>query len=174
MKLMGDINLCVLYTWFTVDLCKTYNGAMTEAHTGANTGWDQQALAFIEAQRLDNAGCYRYAAGCTAPTLYSSTYAAMARHLFGEIQGLPEAERKAWVAYLQSHQDDDGLFRDPVIFDQGWYKDDPLWCGRPHLTCHVITALACLGEVAEKSHPLARSLARSGRAGALAGDPRLG
>ncbi len=113
-------------------------------------GWEQQVLSFINTHRLDAAGRHRYAAGCTAPTLYSSTYAAMARHLFGKIQGLLEAERKAWVAYLQDHQDADGLFRDPVIFDQGWYKDDPLWCGRPHLTCHVIAALACLGGVAER------------------------
>jgi hypothetical protein len=37
-----------------------------------------------------------------------------------------------------------------VIFDQGWFKGDPLDCGRPHLTCHVVAALACLGGVAAK------------------------
>ncbi|MHB9025130.1 MAG: hypothetical protein ACYC7E_13315 [Armatimonadota bacterium] len=61
------------------------------------------------------------------------------------------AERKAWTTDLNAHQDDDGLYRDPVIFGQGWYAGDPLWCGRSHLTCHVIMALACLGGVAEKS-----------------------
>jgi len=115
-----------------------------------NAGWERTVLAFLAAHRLDDSGRYRYAAGCAAPTLYSSTYADMARHLLGDLQRLPAPERAAWVAHLQSHQDDDGLFRDPVIFDQGWYKGDPLWCGRPHLTCHVIAALTCLDAVAEK------------------------
>jgi hypothetical protein len=103
---------------------------------------------FIAAQQLDAPGHYRYATGCTQPTLYSSTYAAMARHLLGE--AFAGEERTRWIAYLNAHQDDDGHFRDPVIFDQGWYAGDPLWCGRPHLTCHVIVALACLGGVAKK------------------------
>jgi len=106
------------------------------------------ALAFITRHRLVDPGRYRYATDCPASTLYSSCYAAMARHLLGDL--IPEHERTAWIDYLNLHQDDDGLFRDPVIFDQGWYAGDPLWCGRPHLTCHVITALACLGGVAEK------------------------
>jgi hypothetical protein len=111
--------------------------------------------AFIRVHAIVEEGCgrYRYAAGCTAPTLYSSTYAAMAQHLLGHLQPLPAAERAEWVAYLQRHQDDDGLFRDPAIFDQGWYRGDPLWCGRAHLTCHVVNALACLGAAAQK--PLA-------------------
>ncbi len=116
----------------------------------ASTGWEQKALDFIAAHRLEEPGRYRYAAVCAAPTLYSSTYAAMARHLLGDLQGLPAGERAEWVAYLQGQQDDDGLFRDPVIFDQGWFKGDPLDCGRPHLTCHVIAALACLDAVAAK------------------------
>ena len=116
----------------------------------AGVGWKRGLLEFIVGHRIGDGGRYRYAAGCTMPTLYSSTYAAMARHLLGDLETLDAAERAAWIAYLQSHQDDDGLFRDPVIFGQGWYKGDPLWCGRPHLTCHVVTALACLGAVAEK------------------------
>ena len=96
-------------------------------------------------------GCYRYSAGCRQATLYSSCYAAMARHLLGDLDRLTSAERTDWIAYLNSCQDDDGLFRDPVIFGQGWYAGDPLWCGRPHLTCHVIAALACLGGVAARS-----------------------
>jgi hypothetical protein len=109
-------------------------------------------LGFIERQRLPDSGCgtYRYSAGCRQPTLYSSCYAAMSRHVLGDLDGMPAAEREAWITCLQAHQDDDGLFRDPVIFDQGWYAGDPLWCGRPHLTCHVIKALACLGAVAAK------------------------
>jgi hypothetical protein len=113
-----------------------------------NDHWEHALLAFVARQRLDAPGRYRYAAGCAVPTLYSSCYAAMTRHLLGE--AFTDEERMAWAVYLNAHQDDDGLFRDPVIFDQGWYAGDPLWCGRPHLTCHVVAALACLGGVAEK------------------------
>jgi len=112
----------------------------------------ERTLRFIESMRLaDGAyGRYRYAAGCQQPTLYSSTYAAMTRHLYRDLDSLTAMQRAEWVEYLQSHQDDDGLFRDPVIFDQGWYKGDPEWCGRRHLSCHVVTALTCLGAVAQK------------------------
>jgi len=74
----------------------------------------------------------------------------MTYHLLGALDSFSEAERSDWVLYLNSHQDEDGLYRDPVIFDQGWYAGDPLWCGRAHLTCHVIIALTCLGGVAPK------------------------
>lgn len=96
------------------------------------------------------AGRYRYSQSASLPTLYSSTYAAMTLSLLGDISSIGSTESIDWITYLNQHQDDDGLFRDPVIYGQGWYADDPLWCGRPHLTCHVIAALTCLGGVADK------------------------
>lgn len=102
-------------------------------------------LAYIETLRVPG-----------TPVLYASTYAAMTRHLYGELDALGQRERAEWVAYLQSYQDDDGLFRDPAIYDQGWYAGDPEWCGRRHLSCHVIIALTCLGDVSHLvPHPLA-------------------
>jgi len=98
-------------------------------------------LAFVVDHQTDQIGRYRYAASCPSPTVYSSCYAALARGLLGDLNALSTAERESWIAYLQGHQDDDGLFRDPVIFGQGWYHDNPLWCGRSHLTCHVLAAL---------------------------------
>ena len=111
-----------------------------------------QTLRYVETQRVAGGpyGRYLYARGSARDTLYSSCYAAMTRSLYGDLDSLTAGQRAEWVAYLQSHQDDDGLFRDPGIFGEGWYEDDPLWCGRPHLTCHVIVALTCLGAVAEK------------------------
>jgi hypothetical protein len=112
----------------------------------------EATLRYIESMRFRDQpfGRYRYAEGMPEPTLYSSTYAAMTRGLYRDLDTLTSAERREWVAYLQSHQDDDGLYRDPRIFGEGWYKDDPEWCGRRHLTCHVLTALTCLGAVAAK------------------------
>lgn len=107
----------------------------------------KQTIDFIRANRLGRPGAYRYSASCDAPTLYASSYAAMTLHL---LDGFQDEDLDAWRAYLQGFQQADGLFGDPVIFNQGWYEGDPLWCGRPHLTCHVLTALACLGGAAEK------------------------
>jgi len=111
-----------------------------------------RTLGYLESMRFKDGayGRYRYAAGMAEPTLYSSTYAAMTRSLYRDLDSLSRAQREEWIAYLQSHQDDDGLFRDPRIFGEGWYRDDPEWCGRRHLSCHVVTALTCLGAVAAK------------------------
>lgn len=108
----------------------------------------EKVLGFIRSNYMGQPGQYRYSAACSEPTLYSSTYAAMTLSLLGE--EIPDREQ--WVNYLCSHQDDEGLFRDPAIWDFGWYKGDPLWCGRTHLTSHVVIALACLGAVAPKEN----------------------
>ncbi len=133
-------------------------------------------MSYIARRRVPRSGTgrYTYAHGCAAPTLYSSCYAALARHLLGDLDDLPHAERADWCAYLNAHQDDDGLFRDPVIFGQGWYAGDPLWCGRPHLTCHVVAALACLGGAAMKPLRWLDPWRDPDATGALAGGARLG
>jgi hypothetical protein len=112
----------------------------------------QLVMDFVATQRLADCGpgAYRYSMAVSVPTLYSSTYAAMARSLLGELDTVPARERDEWIGYLNRHQDEDGLYRDPVIFGQGWYAADPLWCGRAHLTCHVISALTCLGGTAPR------------------------
>ena len=112
----------------------------------------QRTLEFIDRHHLPERGigAYRYSSCCSEATLYASTYAAMTRGLYGDLVALDGAEKEEWIAWLNGFQDDDGLYRDPVIYGQGWYEGDPLWCGRPHLTCHVVTALSCLGGVAER------------------------
>ncbi|MCK5805768.1 MAG: hypothetical protein KAI66_23250 [Lentisphaeria bacterium] len=112
----------------------------------------QKTLGFVSAQCFVEgvAGAYLYSTACSEPTLYSSTYAAMTRSLYGELNRMEDGVRIDWAGYINSFQDDDGLYRDPAIWDQGWYAGDPLWCGRSHLTCHVVTALACLGGSAPK------------------------
>ena len=105
-----------------------------------------RTLGYIESMRFKDGayGRYRYAADMPEPTLYSSTYAALTRSLYRDLDALTRKQREKWIAYLQSHQDEDGLFRDPRIFGEGWYQGDPEWCGRRHLSCHVVTALTCL------------------------------
>jgi hypothetical protein len=107
----------------------------------------RRVLTCIDAHRMPDSGpgVYRYSLAVNRPTLYSSTYAARTRSLFNDLDDLSKEDRTAWVEYLNGHLDNDGLYRDPVIFGEGWYKDDPLWCGRTHLTGHTICALAALG-----------------------------
>ena len=117
--------------------------------------WPERVRSFVRAQAMPDSGPgrYRYSADVAEPTLYSSCYAAMALRLLGDLARFDPARCTDWADDLNAHQDDDGLFRDPVVFGRGWYAGDPLWCGRAHLSCHVITALACLGATAVK--PLA-------------------
>ena len=110
--------------------------------------YQDNVIRFIRSNYLGQPGQYRYSSVCSAPTLYSSTYAAMTLSLLGQ----PLPDREQWIQYLCDHQENDGLFRDPAIWDFGWYKGDPLWCGRTHLTSHVVIALACLGAVAPKEN----------------------
>ena len=111
-----------------------------------------KTLRYIETMRFADRpyGRYRYAAEMPEPTVYSSTYAAMTRGLYRDLGSLSATDREQWIEYFQSHQQDDGLFADPLIADDGIYTGDPEWCGRRHLSCHVVVALTCLGAVAEK------------------------
>jgi len=102
-------------------------------------------LAFVQKCHRDekNTGVYYFSGNAEKPTLYSSTYAAMLKSLYNDLPG--KAQCDEWASYIDGFQNNDGLFKDPVIWNEGWYKDDPFWCGRMHLTCHVIVALSCLG-----------------------------
>lgn len=102
-----------------------------------------KTLLYIESIRLTNGtyGRFRYSTDVTTPTLYSSTYAAMTRHLYNDLDSLSGQQRQEWIDYLQSHQGDDGLFRDPIV-DSGQAVE--------HLSWHVTTALHCLGVNARK------------------------
>jgi hypothetical protein len=126
-----------------------------------------ETLEFVERHRFpaEGVGTYRFSLTSTQPTLYSSCYAAATRSLYSDLGDLAEAERAEWIAYLNGHQDEDGLYRDPVTFGQGWYAGDPFWCGRPHLTCHAIIALTALGGVAQRPFRLAEEFADLRRLG---------
>ncbi len=128
-----------------------------ESNTPSLKNVCRSTLTFIEKQRLPEygIGAYRYSPVVDKPTLYSSTYAVMTRSLCGDLN-INNAKKQEWADYLNAFQDDDGLFRDQVIFDQGWYENDPFWCGRPHLTCHVLTALNCIDAIASKEFALAK------------------
>ena len=98
--------------------------------------------------RISHYGHYRYSASTKKPVLYAFTYAVMTKHLYRDLDNISDETRKEWSSYLQSFQDEDGLFKDPVVADGEFVDFD--WWGWRHLTCHVLIALTCLGVIAKK------------------------
>ena len=119
-------------------------GGLDARESGALT------LKYIESMRQQGEpyGRYRYAACQQSPVLYASVYAALARHLYGDLTGLSTQQRSEWIAYIRSFQCDDGWFRDAAVDCE--LADSVDWWGWRHLSFHAVMALTCLGGVAGK------------------------
>ena len=123
----------------------------------------ERTLSFIESLRIQASpyGMYKYSPSTTTPVLYASTYAALTRHLYGELTELKEEPKEEWINYLLSHQSDDGLFRDKAVANDIAETDD--WWGWRHLTIHVLGALSALGCRANKQFVLLENLHPPGK-----------
>jgi hypothetical protein len=88
-------------------------------------------------------GQYRYNQRGTKPLLYASVFAALFRHLVGDLEQLTEEERQQWINYINSYQCEDGLFRDSLIANDIAETED--WWGWRHLTFHALMSLNALG-----------------------------
>jgi hypothetical protein len=110
----------------------------------------KRTLDFVEHMREKKAyyGRYYYSYGSKKPVLYASTYAVLIRGLYGDSEKLTDHERAEWITYLQYHQSDDGLFRDPVVANELAEKED--WWGWRHLTIHVLMAMTALKTITQK------------------------
>ena len=108
-----------------------------------------RVLTYIAKNRRPDfgAGAYSYIPG-GPPILYASCYAALTRHLFSDLGSLSNNERTRWANYIQTFQQSDGLFRDPVI-DCPWANEWLSW-GWRHLTIHAVAALSALDSVAAR------------------------
>lgn len=108
----------------------------------------EKTLRYVEKMRVKEQpyGRYHCNNSSSEPVLYASSYAAMTRHLYDDLKNLSERERKEWVIYLQSHQEENGLFTDPAIINSEMWKDKK-WkgYGQQHFTLHVIGAFGALG-----------------------------
>lgn len=92
--------------------------------------------------------------------LYASCYAVLVRHLFGDLEALSPNDKMRWAEYIQNYQNDDGLFRDPLIACPLAEISD--WWGWRHLSLHSLMALAVVGAVAEKPFCLLEPFKRRG------------
>lgn len=113
--------------------------------------WDLRrlTLSYVARNRVPEQaiGTYTYKTGGT-PLLYASCYAALTRHLLGDLEQLSIADRSAWSHYIEGFQTDDGLFRDPAIHCPEAETGD--WWGWRHLTVHALMAISALGGLAQK------------------------
>ncbi len=135
--------------------------ARTEEDADVLTRVRASTLSYVKRNHCAGQEIGAYAFSAAGPCLlYASCYATLVRHLFDDLDDLSRAERAQWARYIQRHQHDDGLFRDPRI-------DCPLaeeadWWGSRHMTLHAIMALACLNAVAQKPFRVVEMFKRPG------------
>src|SRR3990167_2474156 len=110
----------------------------------------EKTLNYIESMRVKDEpyGKYRYSESQKYSVLYASLYAALTRHLYRDLDTLTEKQRKEWIDYIQSFQDDDGLFKDTAVENEIAASCD--WWGWIHLTLHALMALTVLDATAMK------------------------
>lgn len=104
----------------------------------------QAAVEYTEKLRYKKApyGRYRYTYSGNKPILYASVFAALLRHLLDDLQSIDEEQRLEWIDYINSHQCEDGLFRDPLVENEIAESED--WWGWRHLTLLTLMALTAL------------------------------
>jgi hypothetical protein len=109
-----------------------------------------KTLSYVESMRIKEKplGYYFYSASQRIPVLYASLYAALIRHLYGDIQTLNSDEKTQWIEYINSFQSEDGLYRDPKVSNTN--AEVCVWWGWQHMTLHVLMALTALGGIVQR------------------------
>ncbi|MDI3545100.1 MAG: hypothetical protein PWQ96_2401 [Clostridia bacterium] len=122
----------------------------------------EKTLSYIENMRIKEGpyGQYKYSASQNVPVLYASCYAALTRHLYGDLDRLSKKEREEWINYILSFQDDDGLFKDFTIKNEIAENCD--WWGWRHLTLHALMALTALGGKTLKPFAIIKPFSKKG------------
>jgi hypothetical protein len=96
-------------------------------------------LDFVARMRITRDGVflgYRFSNTTSAPILYGTLSALLLKHLYG-VEGSSNREE---LEKVLEYQDEDGLFRDPVIACPLAETED--WWGWRHLTLHALMTLA--------------------------------
>jgi hypothetical protein len=75
----------------------------------------------------------------------------MTRSLYGDLGSISGDEKDDWIGYIESFQQDSGLFVDPACSRSEYWQDER-WqhYGPLHLTLHVIGALSACGSIVRK------------------------
>lgn len=100
-------------------------------------------LSYIKSLEIDKYQ-YKFSLSTTKPTLYSSIYALMIKGLLGD---LTENDLE-WCDYFDDYQRDNGLFYDPVIYNENFDEGDG-W-GARHLAGHLIIGYKRFNRIPKK------------------------
>ena len=106
------------------------------------------SLAYAKSMRLREGGSfsgYRYCSTSKKPVLYATIAALLLKHLLDAI----DEDCTEELEYLTCFQNDDGLFRDPVISCPQADQED--WWGWRHMTMLALMALALYRKPAPRS-----------------------
>jgi hypothetical protein len=107
----------------------------------------KRTLNYVASMRIVRDGQfigYRHSASTTVPVLYDTLAALLIKHLYGAQDDFCKEE----VQYVLRFQDEDGLFRDPVIACPQAESED--WWGWRHLTLHALMVLGLYNTPAHK------------------------
>lgn len=104
-----------------------------------------QLLTYTKSLRVGDFS-YKFSYSTESPSLYSSCYACMLRGLLNDID---ESEKKGWLDYFDSFQNENGLFYDPLISKTKEFETGDGW-GARHLLPHLLIAYTRLGGVPQK------------------------
>lgn len=141
----------VILLFLPYRLHKRIADSLSQMKNGLNIfGTRLHTLSYIEGMRVQGSpyGMYKYAGCQRNPVLYASVFAALTRHLYGDLTRLTTQQRNEWIGYIKSFQCDDGWFRDPAVDCE--LADSVDWWGWQHLSFLTVMALTCLGGVADK------------------------
>lgn len=115
----------------------------------------EETLSFIEMMRCEQTidtnehrWNHYFSPSAKAPIVYASVFAALTYSLVGFPDEVKDRDKKDWAEYINRHQCDDGLFRDPAI--ECSFADSSSWWGWQHLTLHALMALTALGQTTPK------------------------
>jgi hypothetical protein len=122
----------------------------------------RKTLEYVASNQIAELGIGYYSYRVGGPSLvYASAYAALVRHLYGDLKTLTVDECKSWAQYLLQNQSEDGLFRDPQIECHAAEEID--WWGWRHMTMHVLMALCALGAKTYRTFECIKQFKASGR-----------
>jgi hypothetical protein len=105
----------------------------------------ENALSYTKSLKFRNLnGRYLYKRSGKKPILYASVFAALTRHLLGDLENASREEIEEWGYYINQHQGEDGLYRDPLVANEIAETED--WWGWRHLTLLSLMALTALNQ----------------------------
>lgn len=104
-----------------------------------------ETIQYIKSLKInDDVYSYKFSKSQNEGNVYSSVYAILLFDLYDEVKCLSAIEKKEWIAYFDSLQNEnDGLWYDNNLINEHYEDSD--WWGARHLAIHMLAAYTALG-----------------------------